>query len=233
MLVPLRTGNAPLENTEEEYNTIRLLSMTDADATARQPDKKTQVAVTAQYRPISRPNVPNMNTDRVPFHPVHILFLTHHHFPWCTVCVQLMGKKQAVTKDAMGAYTSAIEFVVDNPRTLLLGRVAPKFASMREEAEEKVRVARENKAKNGGDPKRAQLDMVQGRRQRFVDFKVHTHTHTHTLPHTQMDRYNPILCVSVSAPPLLTLTLTMTIHPPLSPPFSSCHRHGTRPLSTT
>jgi hypothetical protein len=119
-----------------------------------------------------------MNTDRVPFHPVFILTYQHHHHhnhnhhhsPWCAVCVQLMGKKQEVTKDAMGAYTSAIEFVVDNPRTLLLGRVAPKFANMREEAEEKVRVARENKAKNGGDPKRAQLDMVQGRRQRFVDF---------------------------------------------------------------
>ena len=55
MLVPLRTGNAPLENTEEEYNTIRLLSMTDAEATARQPDKKTQVR---NRNPANRPIYP-------------------------------------------------------------------------------------------------------------------------------------------------------------------------------
>jgi len=128
----------------------------------------------------------------------------------------MMGKKQVVTMDAMGAYTSAIEFVVDNPRTLLLGRVAPKFASMREEAEEKVRIARENKAKSGGDPKRAQLDMVQGRRQRFVDFKVHTYIYIYICIYLLLSLCRSAsLCFSSHS--YTNHDLTMTIH------LFSCH----------
>ena len=126
MLVPLRTGNAPLENTEEEFDTIRLLSISERDAEARKADKKDT----------------------------------------------LIGKKADVTKDPMGAYTSAVEFVVENPRTKLLDRVAPKYANLREEAEEKVRIAKEKKEAGGGDPKRQQVDLVQGRRQRFIDYKL-------------------------------------------------------------
>ena len=126
MLVPLRTANAPLENTEEEFSTVRLLSMTEAEMNARQPEKKDL----------------------------------------------LIGKKADVTVDPMGAYTSAVEFKVDNPRARLLNRVASKFANMREAAEAQVNEAKKAKEQGGGDPKRKQVDLVQQRRKRFVDSKL-------------------------------------------------------------
>jgi len=122
ILIPLRSGNAPLENTEEEYSTQRLLSMLDEDKEARKEDKKSS----------------------------------------------LIGRKPVPLKSKMGAYASGVEYKVENPRTILMDRIAPRFANEREKAEETVRILAE-KGGRKGDVKRQKVDLVLNRRRRFVD----------------------------------------------------------------
>ena len=122
IMVSLRTGVAPLDLTEEENSTQRLLSITDEEREARKPDRT----------------------------------------------AQLTGKKTQPLISSMGAYATAVEFQDDNPRRALLKRVAPRFASEREAAEQQVALAAA-KMKKKGQLRRSQIDMVQGRRARFVD----------------------------------------------------------------
>ena len=81
---------------------------------------------------------------------------------------QLTGKKTKPLISSMGAYATSVEFQDDNPRRALLKRVAPRFASEREAAEQQVALEAA-KMKKKGQLRRSQIDMVQGRRARFVD----------------------------------------------------------------